>query len=141
MKPATSFCPSRRSGGTRRCTSTSPATATSTGTKTVRMTQSAVAKADQPHSQYISGHYLGQRYIPFNRRGNTSGAYSPNVLAGGFRELRLNGVLGSSLPTRKNVAKNNKYAEKESPSPSEFIADSSPPGNKEGKSRGCYELD
>ena len=61
------------------------------------MTYSAVAKADQPHSRYISVHYLGQRYILFNRRGNTSGAYSPNVLAGGFRELRLNGVLGSLM--------------------------------------------
>src|SRR5919107_6208197 len=96
MKPATSFCPSRRSGGTRRCTTTSPATATSTGKKTVRMTYSAVAKADQPHSRYISVHYLGQRYILFDLRGNTSGAYSPNLLAGGFRELLLNGVLGSS---------------------------------------------
>src|SRR5919112_4137316 len=96
MKPATSFCPSRRSGGTRRWTTTSPATATSTGKKTVRMTYSAVAKADQPHSRYIWVHYLGQRYIPFNRRGNTSGAYSPNVLAGGSRELRNDGVLRSS---------------------------------------------
>src|SRR5215211_1857647 len=96
MKPATSFCPTRRSGGTKRCTSTSPATATSTGKKTVRMMYSAVIKADQPHSRYISAQYLDQRYILYNRRGNTSGAYSPNVLAGGFRDLPLYGVLRSS---------------------------------------------
>src|ERR687889_307927 len=106
MNPATSFCPSRRSGGTRRCTTTSPATATSTGKKTVRMTYSAVAKADQPHSRYISVHYLGQRYILYNRGGNTSGAYSPNVLVGGFRELRLYGVLrrSSSIKSSTNFA-------------------------------------
>jgi hypothetical protein len=52
-----------------------------------------------------------------------------------FTGVRGIGILGSSLPTRKNVAKNSKYAEKESPRPSKFIADSSPPANKEGKSR------
>src|SRR5829696_1530058 len=38
--------------------------------------------------------------------------------------------LRSSLPTRINAAKNNRYIEKETPRPSRFIADSSPAGNK-----------
>src|SRR3954454_23460738 len=80
MKPATLFCPSRRSEGTRRCTTSNPATATSTGTKTVRITRSAVAKVDRPHSHYILARYRGQRYILHNGRGNTSGVYSSNLV-------------------------------------------------------------
>src|SRR5215218_1469846 len=89
MKPATSLCPSLRSEGTRRCTTSSPATATSTGTKTVRITWIAVAKVDQPHFHYILARYLGQRYILHNRRGNTSGVYSSNLVEGLFSEVRL----------------------------------------------------
>jgi hypothetical protein len=43
--------------------------------------------------------------------------------------------LRTLLPTRKNVAENNKYVEKETPRPSRFIADSSPTGNKAGMRR------
>jgi hypothetical protein len=33
-----------------------------------------------PISLYELADYLGQRYILYNRRSNTSGVYSPNVL-------------------------------------------------------------
>jgi hypothetical protein len=33
-----------------------------------------------PISLYELVHYLGQRYILYNRRGNTSGVYSPNLV-------------------------------------------------------------
>jgi len=32
-------------------------------------------------------HYLGQRYILYNRRGNTSGVYSLNLIEVAFCEL------------------------------------------------------
>jgi len=32
-------------------------------------------------------HYHGQRYILYNRRGNTSGVYSPNLVEGEFLEV------------------------------------------------------
>jgi hypothetical protein len=32
-------------------------------------------------------HYLGQRYILYNRRGNNSGVYSPNLVEGEFSEV------------------------------------------------------
>jgi hypothetical protein len=51
-----------------------------------------------------------------------------------FCELRLLGILGSSLPTPKKFLKTTKQCQKESPRPSEFIADSSLTGKKAGMS-------
>jgi hypothetical protein len=47
--------------------------------------------------------YFGQRYILYNWRCNSSGVYSPNLVEGEFRELRHDGVLGSSSTARKKI--------------------------------------
>ena len=58
-----------------------------------------------PISLYELVHDLGQRYILYNRRANTSGVYSPNLAEYEFCALRLLGLLRSSpqMPQIKGV--------------------------------------